>query len=590
MQREFNSKTIAELHQKLMHLFERQQLDGLWVTSTDAHLSEYTPQIENYRYWLTGFSGSVGEAYITRRGISVYVDGRYHEQADLECAPYGVEVVKVPYGTSLQEALEQTLHQQKAQSQNHLRVGVIEKCTPYAQVDAWRELATWVPLQLEADHELQEILPPNGHPAQGEVREVPVELCGRSRAEKWADNFQEGELFFCPTLDTLSWLLNARAAHRPFQSTLKGMGLFTKSSAMIFIDAQTVLPRGWGEDQSIQWIKLDDQSLRLEVFTELTQKFIDEAPALKELTCYSDAITLWHFRALQEINLPLRFLPGMTYDLHALKNSKEILAHRKSFLTASKAISTSLSTLSQRLRGGEALSEWDVRDSIEEEYRKLGMGELSFRTIAGVGANGSIIHYSKSSKERLIKASELILVDSGAYDQAGLATDTTRTILSWGEPESWQKEIYTLVLKSLIVISKTKFNEGTFGGILDDIARRPLVEKNYNYAHGTGHGVGILVHEGGYRIAPKSQVPLRAGLVGSLEPGIYLPGRGGVRLENVVEVRTVAGAHGLLEFAPMTYVGFDHRLIDSSLLSADEQAWLDQYEAECERLGTSFNP
>jgi Xaa-Pro aminopeptidase len=173
--------------------------------------------------------------------------------------------------------------------------------------------------------------------------------------------------------------------------------------------------------------------------------------------------------------------------------------------------------------------------------------------------------------------------------EAGLATDTTRTFLSKGQALDWQKEIYTSVLKGLIQLSMARFPIGIHGGELDDLTRAPIKAKGYNYAHGTGHGVGILVHEGGYKIAPKSTTPIVVDTVGSLEPGIYLTGLGGVRLENIAIVRECADKKGFAEFETLTYVGFDHRLIIEQELNEAEKSWLQAYESRCVELGTSFN-
>jgi Xaa-Pro aminopeptidase len=578
MNREFSSKEISRIHTQLMALLERHNLAGLWITSTDAHLSEYTPIIENYRYWITGFTGSVAYSYVDRQGIHLFVDGRYHEQADLECVPLGIQVIKVPYGVSLEDALFEFM------PKGGSKIGVMSKKTSLEWTERWAQSFTWVSLTMDNDPELVGIFPATDHPADGLVRELPLSICGEGRLEKWARLFAADEVFFTPTLDTLSWLLNARAHHRPYQSTVKGIGFFTRHKALIFVPPETQLDPAWTKASDVQWCLIhegQDEQMR-----SLIAQFLN--PEIKILRTFKSALTLWHSELLGQLDLRIALLEGSSSLWHADKNPAELKAHHEAFMKASQAISRSLSQIAQELNGGKSLSEWDVRERLENEYKNQGMMELSFRTIAGVGSNGSIIHYGGSSKQKVIGPSELILVDSGAYDEAGLATDTTRTFLSFGKALPWQKEIYTLVLKSLIQLSKVQFKIGTPGGVIDELARRPLKERGYDYAHGTGHGVGILVHEGGYRLAIKNETPLLPGRVGSLEPGIYLPGKGGVRLENVAEVRLVEGTTDLLEFVPMTWVGFDHRLIDRELLDQAELEWLSAYEEKCQRLGTDF--
>ncbi|MBY0412512.1 MAG: M24 family metallopeptidase, partial [Bdellovibrionales bacterium] len=167
-------------------------------------------------------------------------------------------------------------------------------------------------------------------------------------------------------------------------------------------------------------------------------------------------------------------------------------------------------------------------------------------------------------------------------------TDTTRSFLSGGTASTRQKEIYTLVLKSILATQNAVFPENTWGSVVDGVARQPIFRSGLNYNHGTGHGVGINVHEGGYRLSTTSSTPLKENTVGSIEPGIYIPGFGGVRLENVAVVERHHEHKNMLRFRTMVYVGFDHDLIDFDMLSEEEQTWLDEYEKECARRGRSF--
>jgi Xaa-Pro aminopeptidase len=132
------------------------------------------------------------------------------------------------------------------------------------------------------------------------------------------------------------------------------------------------------------------------------------------------------------------------------------------------------------------------------------------------------------------------------------------------------------------------FMDGAWGSTLDGVTRQPMLKFGFNFNHGTGHGVGINVHEGGFRISPTSNIPLKENTVGSLEPGIYLPGFGGVRLENIVIVRKHPSFNGMLHFENLVWIGFDHDLIEETLLTAEEKVWLENYERECEKRGRSF--
>jgi Xaa-Pro aminopeptidase len=149
-------------------------------------------------------------------------------------------------------------------------------------------------------------------------------------------------------------------------------------------------------------------------------------------------------------------------------------------------------------------------------------------------------------------------------------------------------KFYTTVLKGLLRLQNATFPVGISGSVIDGITREPLYAQGMEFKHGTGHGVGIHVHEPGVRISTVSNVPMAAGQVVSLEPGFYEPGFGGVRLENIAIVEEHPDYEGFLRFKNMVWIGFEPALIDESLLNTQEKTWLDEYEAECSKRGTSF--
>lgn len=261
---------------------------------------------------------------------------------------------------------------------------------------------------------------------------------------------------------------------------------------------------------------------------------------------------------------------------------------KDSFELADQAIWKTLNWLKQAIKNNETVSEYDYFLKCNEHYKELGAFDQSFGTIAGVGPNSSIIHYGSPDKNLQIKAGELALLDSGGLFAAGYATDTTRTILTGGVATPKQKEIYTLVLKSILWAMNLVFPEDMVGAGIDAIARAPMLNKGFNYNHGTGHGVGVNVHEGGFRISPMAFMPLNEGSVGSIEPGIYLPGMGGVRLENIVVVKRHPHYEKMFMFESLVYIGFDPELIDFSMLTEIEKEWLSSYEQECAKRSRSF--
>src|SRR5690606_32433992 len=183
---------------------------------------------------------------------------------------------------------------------------------------------------------------------------------------------------------------------------------------------------------------------------------------------------------------------------------------------------------------------------------------------------------------------DMVLLDSGGYFEGGWATDTTRTFFAGPDAKKAHPkmvEMYTLVLNGVLAVQSAVFPEGAKGMVLDGLARNAMRKKGYDYSRGTGHGVGVHVHEPGVRLSTVSTLPMKQGQVVSIEPGIYIPGFGGVRLENIAVVEKHPTYKNMLRFKPLVYIGFDPSLIDMSLLTNEEKAILDEYEAECSKRG-----
>jgi Xaa-Pro aminopeptidase len=226
-------------------------------------------------------------------------------------------------------------------------------------------------------------------------------------------------------------------------------------------------------------------------------------------------------------------------------------------------------------------SELAVMDKLEEirGADPLHRG-ASFTTIAGSGPNGAIVHYrSSEATSRPVEEGTFFLLDSGAQYVDG-TTDITRTI-AVGKVSRELKRHFTLVLKGHIAVATARFPKGTAGVAIDAFARRALWENGLDFDHGTGHGVGVYlgVHEGPGRLSPLSQVPLEAGMILSNEPGLYVTGSHGIRLENLIVVRE-AKVPGFLEFETITFCPFDRRAIDTALLTETELRWINAYHAE----------
>jgi Xaa-Pro aminopeptidase len=270
------------------------------------------------------------------------------------------------------------------------------------------------------------------------------------------------------------------------------------------------------------------------------------------------------------------------------KTQEEMNSIRKAFVRSSSAIAKTLrwgKSESQKRK----VSEVDLSQYLYESYAAEGAVALSFKTISGAGPNSAIIHYSTPSKEKFFEKGQLALLDSGAYYDEGFCTDCTRGFFVGSEngaqPEAWQKDIYTTTLKSAIQAFLKPVKGSLTGKQVDEVIRGEVKKAGYDYLHGTGHGVGIHVHEEGIRLSTLSIYPQSPFACVSVEPGIYLKDQGGVRIENIALLQPQGEDY---QYENVVFVGYDWDLIDTAKLTEEEKVYLKSYEAQCKKMGTQL--
>ncbi|PIP94095.1 MAG: hypothetical protein COW00_08205 [Bdellovibrio sp. CG12_big_fil_rev_8_21_14_0_65_39_13] len=541
----------------------------LYLSSFDYYLNEYVPQNDNLRLQVSGFTGSVAEMIVfPDRKAWLFVDGRYHEQADLEVDHEFIEVVKVAYGTALSKALFE-----KAQTEKITDILFIPERT---SIQFMNQLADIFQIHPMKSSEIEKLLSWKPEAESRDLYTLTNGEMGENTVERLDRLFDEVSGFWTCALDSIAWLSGLRGFQLPFQATFRSYAFATKKKLFIFTS-----------DKNAKDIKaLNRPELSVHAMDEIEAVLVKSKGEIQKVG-FDPSRTNAHCYALirKVFDVEFNSLPGFLIKEMSKKNQKEIEHFRAAFERSDRAITKSLRWLKETV-GDVSELQWNSKTS--EFYQSEGMLEHSFKTISGFGENGSIIHYSTPSSKRLLKAGDVCLLDSGAFYRDGYATDCTRTVLGRGdEATTEQKKQYTMVLKSLLAAMFAQFKEGTIGKEIDAIARAPMIAEGLNYAHGTGHGVGINVHEGGYSITPFSEVPLLPNRVGSLEPGIYLPGIGGVRLENVVVVEKL-NDEGLCGFTSLCYIGFDADLVDMDLLNDVEKTQLKSYEEKCAQKGRSF--
>ena len=581
MKKTFNlsNQTIKINIENLRKLMSEKSLDAMYISSFDPYLNEYVPLEDNHRYYLTGFTGSVAEVLVPREGkVRLYVDGRYHEQADLEVDFQLIEVVKSKDSTTgdlIKDAKELQV-QKLGYEADRTSLGFLKRLSAVAR-ETYALNST----------ELAQIIEFAPLSAPKEIHLIAREFRGSDTLEKTKRILNEGEGFYLSALDSIAWITNCRGYHLPFNSAFCARSFVTREKVYVFVTPETPISEKAKKETGLEFVQAP--------FSDISSYLdkIQNTLHLKKVYFDAGMLNASDFSMLLKVFGPenLEEKAGGIYDHQSIKEAVEIQQMEASFKRSDKAVFNTIKWVKDSLDKNKRITELDLYHETLVKYQEQGSKELSFNTIAGVGPNGSIIHYGSPSDEVVIKKSDLILLDSGGYFDGGFATDTTRTFFGGrkeDKPNPKYVEIYTLVLKGLLNTASAVFPEGTKGMVLDGYARGPMRKFGYDYAHGTGHGVGINVHESGVRISSISTVPMKAGQAVSVEPGIYIPGFGGVRLENIYSVEKHPKFPGMLCLKSFAYVGYDPALINMDLLNNEEKAQLEEYEAECLKRGTSL--
>ena len=558
------------------------RLDGFVVPLTDEHMSEYVGDYAKRLEWLTGFKGSAGAAVVLPQEAAIFVDGRYTLQVRQQVSADEWSYQGVPQ-TSISEWL-------KAHASAGARIGY----------DPWLHTRDWVKAASEAlaakGAELVAVkrnpldLVWSDRPGMSEATLAVQDesLAGRNAADKRAEiadwlTAESLDATVMTALDSIAWTFNLRGtdvSHTP-------VGL---AFAIVHADATAdlfVAPDKVPADVA--------QSLGNGVRLHPREAFAPALEALKGKRVAADperAVSAV-FAGLEAGGAQIVSVRDPAVLAKAIKNRAEQAGQRAAQARDGAALSRYLHWISvEAPKGGlTEISASNQLRAFREETGKL--RDLSFDTISGAGPNGAIMHYKASAEtDRPIEPGSVYLCDSGGQYDDG-TTDVTRTV--WvgtpdglGSPSAEVRDRNTRVLKGHIAVATAVFPDGTRGGQLDAFARAALWQAGVDYAHGTGHGVGafLAVHEGPQRIAKPgggqmgTDEPLRAGMFLSNEPGYYKPDAFGIRIENLVlvERREIAGAEGdYLGFETLTFAPIDKALIEPSLLSPQEIAWLNAY-------------
>ena len=557
-------------------LMSRERIDAYLVPSADPHLSEYLPGYWQGRQWLSGFHGSVGTLIITRDFAGIWADSRYWEQATKELAGSGIELVKLQPGQ--QGPLEWLAEQARAETVvavDGTVLAVASSRTLASELYArGARLRTDMDLlnELWADRPALPVSPIFEHrPPQASV--TRAEKLGRVR-QAMAE--READWHFIATLDDIAWLFNLRGSDVSYNPVFIAFALIGPNSVSLFVDSKKVSEdvRGSLEQDGIVLFEYTQIGAALREVPRDARMLIDPARVTCGLLDYLGS----------EVTLVEGLNPTTLFK--SCKTETDAQHIRQAMEQDGAALCEFFAWLDSA-SGTEPISELTIDEKLTQaRERRPGYVSPSFATIAGFNANGAMPHYRASEAEHAqIEGDGLLLIDSGGQYVGG-TTDITRMV-PVGIPSAEQKQDCTRVLKGVIALSRAQFPTGILSPLLDSIARAPIWADGVNYGHGTGHGVGYFlnVHEGpqviAYQAAPAPHTAMRAGMITSIEPGTYRPGRWGVRIENLV-INQPAGKTEFgefLKFETLTLCPIDTRCLEVSLLNEEERRWLNDYHA-----------
>ncbi len=553
----------------------RRGLTGFIVPRSDRHQNEYVPACEQRLAWLTGFTGSAGDAIVLMQRAVLFVDGRYTLQVrdQVDTSIFAIEhLIEMPPDRWIGENLtaddrlgyDPWLHTVEA-------VERLEKAC--AAVGA--KLIAVEPDLVDA------IWTDRPAPPLGEVKLHDRRFAGEDASEKLARiraelAKQRADALVVSDPHAVAWTFNIRGAdlaHTPLPL------------------AFAIVPQTDPPSLYIEGRKLSNEVRdRLEAIVGVCEPS-DFARAVEELGRQQKSVRLDQGTAAEALARLITSHGGKVSRgacpialMKAVKNEVEIAGARAAHLRDGAAVTRFLAWFDQEAPRGK-LTEIDAVAALESFRRDTGLlKDISFPTIAAAGPDGAIVHYRVTRKSnRAIVPGELFLIDSGGQYEDG-TTDVTRTV-AVGEPTAEMRDRFTRVLKGHIAIARAVFPEGTTGAQLDSFARQFLWAQGLDFDHGTGHGVGsyLSVHEGPARISKLGTTALKPGMILSNEPGYYKAGAYGIRIENlvlVVRAPAVAGAEKPLNaFETLTLAPIDRRMIVAEMLTLEETAWLDAYHA-----------
>ncbi len=546
------------------------------IPTADFHNSEYVNDYFKVREYFSGFSGSNGTLLVWQEGAGLWTDGRYYIQAAQELAGTAIELFRMQdEGVPTIEAFL------KERMQEGQKLGFDGRAVSVKQGKKFEEIVKEKKGNLAYAEDLAEVIWKDRPPfPAGKITILEDTLAGKSVADKLEEVLgalrKEGvEGTFISKLDDLMWLFNIRGCDVACNPVAMSYAYISRSEKVIFLQEKALNDRikAYFEAHGILVKEYRD-----------TIFYLENLPKGQKILLDDRNVNYAIYKALSKDQL-LTAKMNPTELFKAIKNPVELANMKEVYLKDSVAVTKFIYWLKTHL-DKEEITEISAAEYLDGLRRQIpGFLELSFPTIAAYGVNGAIIHYSATPGKSAVLAQEgMLMVDSGGQYLGG-TTDVTRTIVLGPISEEIKKQ-YTMVAAGMLQLSNAKWIYGCTGRNLDILARQPLWDMGYDYKHGTGHGIGYIlnVHEGPQNLRWKyaegmTEAVLEAGMVVSDEPGVYVEGSHGVRIENIlVACNGEKNEYGqFMYFDTLTYVPIDLEGILAECLNETQKRYLNEY-------------
>ncbi|MFZ9531012.1 MAG: aminopeptidase P family protein [Candidatus Fonsibacter ubiquis] len=544
---------------QLRNILNKQNCDAYIIPKNDEYFGEYVPKNKDRLKFISGFTGSTGLALILKNKSYLFVDGRYTLQAKKEIyKDFKIcEIPKIkPYYILKNLNKEITLgFDPKLFTSNTLKNIISNSLIKIKPINNNLIDTIWKN-KTKVNNNKFYILEKKYH-GESFLNKI-------SKVSKFL-KLKDIHYLLTTAVENISWLLNIRGSDASSSPLTNGKILFNKNGKIIFFtNIKKITPqikKSFGK--KVIFIKE-------ELFVNYLRKIKNSKILIDKKTC-----SFYYEKNIHSSN-KLIDIEDPIYLLKAIKNKTEISNAKIAHLFDGIALTKFIFWLKNNYKKTK-ITEVSAQNKLEK-YKKQNKNYLypSFNTISGFGGNGAIVHYrSNNNTNKEIKGNNLYLLDSGSQYFYG-TTDVTRTI-AIGNLSSFQKKIYSYVLKSHIAVASYKLKKSTLGKHIDKIARVPLLKLGYNYSHGTGHGVGYFlnVHEGPQGLSPFNNHKILPGMILSNEPGFYKENNFGIRIENLIYCKKINNNHS--KFINLTMVPIDKDCINNKLFNKNEINWINNY-------------